>query len=188
LNKQEQILTTALRLFVADGFHGTPTSKIASEAGVANGTLFYYYNTKEDLIVALYNTIKDELAKDIQAIVEKGGFVSDKFRHIFIHSVYWAMANREKFNYIQQFNFSPHYVKVPLEILQQQADAYTQLIAEGIQRKMLRQQPIDMVVALFNGQVYGIYQYLTANEFDAIAQERTINEAYEMVWDMLKYM
>ena len=52
LDKPEKILSTALKLFVAYGFHGTPTSKIASEAGVSNGTLFHYFKTKDELVVA----------------------------------------------------------------------------------------------------------------------------------------
>jgi len=91
LSKQEQIQATALRLFVADGFHGTPTAKIAAEAGVANGTLFYHYKTKEDLVVSLYNKIQDEHAANVQAIINKDDFISTKFRNIFIHSVNWAM-------------------------------------------------------------------------------------------------
>jgi AcrR family transcriptional regulator len=42
MDKQQEILSAALQLFVANGFHGTATSKIAKEAGVANGTLFHY--------------------------------------------------------------------------------------------------------------------------------------------------
>jgi AcrR family transcriptional regulator len=61
MDKREQILASALRLFVEFGFHGTPTSKIAKEAGVSNGTLFHYFATKEDLIKELYISIKNEL-------------------------------------------------------------------------------------------------------------------------------
>ena len=64
-DKRKEILSAALKLFVEYGFHGTPTSKIAAEAGVANGTLFHYYKTKEDLVIVLYNDIKDELNRYI---------------------------------------------------------------------------------------------------------------------------
>ncbi|NNU34187.1 TetR/AcrR family transcriptional regulator [Mucilaginibacter sp. S1162] len=116
MSKQEQIQATALRLFVADGFHGTPTAKIAAEAGVANGTLFYHYKTKDDLVVALYNKIKDEHANNVQAFINRDDFITTKFRNIFIHSVNWALTNRDKFYYIQQFNFSPHLALVSPEL------------------------------------------------------------------------
>jgi AcrR family transcriptional regulator len=188
LSKQEQILSAALRLFVADGFHGTPTSKIAHEADVANGTLFHHYKTKEDLIIALYNRIKDELANDISAIIKEEGFITYKLRKIFEHSIYWALNNPDKFYYIQQFNFSPHLAKVPPEVLKQQTSAYTQLIITGIAKKLLRQQPVELIAAMLNGQVYGIYQYLITSDVGPEEQKKIIEEAYEMVWVMLKYM
>ncbi len=39
-HKKQQLLDTALSLFVEHGIQGTATAKIAQQAGVANGTLF----------------------------------------------------------------------------------------------------------------------------------------------------
>lgn len=188
LSKQEQIQATALRLFVADGFHGTPTAKIAAEAGVANGTLFYHYKTKDDLVVALYNNIQDEQAANVQEIINKDDFISTKFRNIFIHSVNWALTNRDKFYYVQQFKFSPHLSQVSAETLEQHTVGYSSFIAEGIRKKLLKQQPVSLIISMFNGHVYGIYQYLIANDFEPAEKEKIINDGYDMLWDMVKYM
>jgi AcrR family transcriptional regulator len=188
VNKQEQIQATALRLFVADGFHGTPTAKIAAEAGVANGTLFYHYKTKDDLVVALYNTIRHENAGNIQEIIDREDFISTKFRNIFVHSVTWALNNRDKFYYIQQFNFSPHLAQVSAETLQQHGIGYAGFIDEGIRKKLLKQQPVSLIVAMFDSHVQGIYQYLVSGEFDDAEKDRVINSGYDMLWDMMRYM
>ena len=188
MSRQEQIQATALRLFVADGFHGTPTAKIAAEAGVANGTLFYHYKTKEELVVALYNKIQDEQAANVQAIVNKEDFVSIKFRNIFIYSVNWALNNRDKFYYIQQFKFSPHLSQISSETQEQHTVGYFAVIDEGIRKKLLKQQPVSLIISMFNGHVYGIYQYLIANNFEPSEKEKIINDGYEMLWDMVKYM
>jgi AcrR family transcriptional regulator len=188
VSKQEQIQATALRLFVANGFHGTPTAKIAAEAGVANGTLFYHYKTKDELVIAVYNKIKDENAVNVQAIINRDGFITTKFRNIFVHSVNWALKNRDKFYYIQQFNFSPHLTQLSPATLELHTVGYAGFIAEGIQKKLLRQQPVSLIISIFNGHVYGIYQYLTAANFTPAEEEKIINDGYEMLWDMLKYM
>jgi AcrR family transcriptional regulator len=49
---KERILKVALELFGKHGLHGTTTKRIAQKAGIAEGTLFNYFKTKEDL--ALY--------------------------------------------------------------------------------------------------------------------------------------
>jgi AcrR family transcriptional regulator len=48
--KKQQIMNAALKLFVENGFHGTSTAEIAKTAGVATGTLFHHFKTKQELI------------------------------------------------------------------------------------------------------------------------------------------
>ena len=51
--RRQQILDAALRCFSRDGFHNTTTTDIVRESGVSQGTLYLYFATKEDIIVAL---------------------------------------------------------------------------------------------------------------------------------------
>ncbi|MES2278544.1 MAG: TetR/AcrR family transcriptional regulator [Bacteroidota bacterium] len=187
LDKQKQILAAALKLFVAYGFHGTPTSKIAEEAGVANGTLFHYYKTKDDLVLGLYNHIKDDMASAMSAIIHESDFITPKFRNTFIHTLYWALNNRDKFYYIHQFESSPHMAKISRKAMQDQAMMHGKIIDEAVKKKLLQAHPRDLIITLFNSQVFGIYQYLTSAKFSPEEEGHIINEGYEMVWEMLKY-
>ena len=61
MTKREKILQTAMNLFIDKGIQSTSTALIAKEAGVATGTLFHHFKTKEELVHALYNLIFDSL-------------------------------------------------------------------------------------------------------------------------------
>jgi AcrR family transcriptional regulator len=52
-SRRQEILDAALRCFSRDGFHNTTTGDIVRESGVSQGTLYLYFATKEDVIVAL---------------------------------------------------------------------------------------------------------------------------------------
>jgi len=52
-SRRLQILDAALRCFSRDGFHNTTTADIVRESGVSQGTLYLYFKTKDDIIVAL---------------------------------------------------------------------------------------------------------------------------------------
>jgi AcrR family transcriptional regulator len=52
-SRRQQILQAALRCFSRDGFHATTTADIVRESGVSQGTLYLYFKTKDDIIVAL---------------------------------------------------------------------------------------------------------------------------------------
>lgn len=51
--RREKILAAALKCFSRDGFHQTTTADIVRESGVSQGTLYLYFESKDDLIAAL---------------------------------------------------------------------------------------------------------------------------------------
>ena len=52
-SRRLQILDAARRCFSRNGFHNTTTADIVRESGVSQGTLYLYFATKDDLILAL---------------------------------------------------------------------------------------------------------------------------------------
>src|SRR5215472_15821186 len=54
------ILNAALKLFVEKGFYQTTTKAISRKAGIAEGTLFNYFETKEDLALYFFEREMDE--------------------------------------------------------------------------------------------------------------------------------
>ncbi len=53
-DKRERILDGALKAFARKGFYNTKVSEIASEAGVADGTIYLYFKSKDDLLISLF--------------------------------------------------------------------------------------------------------------------------------------
>lgn len=53
-DKRERILEGALKAFARKGFYNTKVSEIASEAGVADGTIYLYFKNKDDLLISLF--------------------------------------------------------------------------------------------------------------------------------------
>ncbi|MFD1178608.1 TetR/AcrR family transcriptional regulator [Paenibacillus puldeungensis] len=58
--KFEMILDAAEKVIAENGFHGSQVSKIAKEAGVADGTIYLYFKNKEDILISLF---QDRLGK-----------------------------------------------------------------------------------------------------------------------------
>ncbi|MEJ0034908.1 MAG: TetR/AcrR family transcriptional regulator [Gammaproteobacteria bacterium] len=91
--KRDQLLRAALELFAANGLN-VPTAKVAAAAGVANGTLFNYFPTKQDLIDALYLDIKREFTGLLQdSAVHPGEDFRAASLAIWKSFVAWALAN-----------------------------------------------------------------------------------------------
>jgi AcrR family transcriptional regulator len=184
-DKRKELLAAALRLFVQYGFHGTPTSKIAKEAGVANGTLFHYYNTKEDLIVSLYIDIKKRMGEYIEAKAASAKNAEDRFRIQFTEIILWSMDNKDEFYFIQQFHASPFAALLSPEVIKEQLSKSCQEIEEAIRKKIFKKRSTDFILSLVSSHVSGISQYLTKAKLSDSEQQKIINDGFAMLLTML---
>ena len=65
---RQRILQAATSLFLRDGWHGTTTRSIAATAGIATGTLFNYFPTKEAIAAALIDEALKRATGEFTAI------------------------------------------------------------------------------------------------------------------------
>jgi TetR/AcrR family fatty acid metabolism transcriptional regulator len=74
--KRRRILDGALKAFAKKGFYNTKVAEIASEAGVADGTIYLYFKNKDDLLISLFEDrmewVIDRLTQELEGI--EGGF------------------------------------------------------------------------------------------------------------------
>jgi len=66
---RNRILDAALHLFRERGFDETTMRDVAAEAGVATGAAYYYYRSKEDLVLAFYLRTEEESAETFAQII-----------------------------------------------------------------------------------------------------------------------
>jgi len=52
--KRERILEAAVRVFARKGFHATRVSEVAKAAGVADGAIYLYFESKDHLLISLF--------------------------------------------------------------------------------------------------------------------------------------
>ncbi len=185
MDKKKEILKTALKLFVEFGFHATPTSKIAKEAGVANGTLFHYFKTKEELILDLYSQTKTRLTDYMYTNASKDESLELVFKSIYTNTIEWAQKNKAEFYFIQQFSTSPFYGLISPEEITKQAKPHLDFLIHGIKAAILKPLPVELLYILINNHVAGVNQYLSSEEFSASKQNKIINESFQLLWDMI---
>jgi AcrR family transcriptional regulator len=78
---KRQILTAALELFREQGLDGTTTRQISKRAGIAEGTLFNYFKTKEDLALYFFQKETNDLVEwfESNARLKKAGLPEKLF-------------------------------------------------------------------------------------------------------------
>ena len=184
-DKRKDLLAAALRLFVQYGFHGTPTSKIAKEAGVANGTLFHYYPTKEDLIISLYIDVKRRMGDYLEVKVSGVKDSKERFRIQFTEIILWSMDNKDEFYFVQQFHSSPFAVLLSPDVIKEQLSKSCDEIEEAIKNRIFKKRDTDLILSLMSSHVFGISQYLTKAKLSATEQQKIIDDGFNMLLTML---
>jgi TetR/AcrR family fatty acid metabolism transcriptional regulator len=85
-DKPQQIIEAAVRVFARKGYYNSRVSDIAREAGIAAGTIYLYFRTKDDILVTLF---RDKMAQFVgslrKAIADEPDAVAKLSRLIRLH-------------------------------------------------------------------------------------------------------
>ncbi len=100
---------SALRTLVArSGFHGASMSAVAREAGVATGTAYTHYASKDELVVATYCETKAALGVAVTTGLDPAAAVEDRFRAMWLACYRHLKANPEHALFLLQVENSPY--------------------------------------------------------------------------------
>ncbi len=108
LDRASAVRNALCSLVARKGFHGASMSAVASEAGVAAGTAYVHYSSKDDLVIAAYLEVKRALGE--AAVAGAGGFGSPEDRFVGMWSEIYRhlTANPDHARFLVQVDSSPY--------------------------------------------------------------------------------
>ncbi|MFZ0341714.1 MAG: TetR/AcrR family transcriptional regulator [Gaiellaceae bacterium] len=137
-DKRRQLLDAAVRVFARKGFHASRVGDIAEEAGVAHGLLYHYFDSKDELLEAIFRENWSVLVTRIASVEESGEPAADQLRHIAaIVLRTWLHLPDVVRVVVREFGRSPE-VAARLGELARPIEAIERVIARGIERGEFR--------------------------------------------------
>jgi len=79
-SKRERILEAGLALFANEPYQAVTMDRVAEAAGVAKGTLYLYFQSKEDLYLGILNDGMERMAREYQAAVDPNADVTARLK------------------------------------------------------------------------------------------------------------
>ncbi len=149
IDKRTAIMEAALKLFTERGFHGTSTAQISKEAGIATGTLFTYFPTKEDLINSLDFEVKGQLSQSMGDEIKAQSTFQDTLRNIWSNLIKWGVGNQEEFLFVGQFCSSPYITKFIREEVMKEYVFLHDLVIQGIKTGVIRDFSAELTIQCF---------------------------------------
>lgn len=91
---KRRILEAALGVFRERGFNAATMREIAAAAGMAVGAAYYYFDSKDALVMAFYEQSQEEMGPALDAILTRGRTLEQRLRGIIGHKFEYFAPNR----------------------------------------------------------------------------------------------
>ena len=183
-DKRTQLLEAAIDLFAQEGFWNTPTARIAKHAGVATGTLFNYFESKDALIDAVFLQLKGELGAAMLHRLPQVAEMRPVVEHIWFQYFNWALEHQRRYQLMHQLKLSKlvsadakeqHMAEFPVLY----GDLFAQAEAEGL----LAEYPIDFVLSSMEAQLDAAIQYAMNQALTTVQATRLNMQSFNIFWN-----
>ena len=179
-DKRARLLAAALDLFETRGFDGVAVPEIAAKAGVAVGTVYRYFETKEALVNALYRLLKQSYNATVLAPVEPGLPTREIFSAYWQRMTAFARRNPHAIRFMDLHHHGAYLDDESRALSRTYAKAAERFVRDARARGDIRDLDPVMVVALMWGAAAGLAKFSASGSltFDV----RTANEMEEALW------
>lgn len=146
---RDKLMRAAVAIVAREGMTAATTSAIAAEAGVAEGTLYRHYDSKDDLLIAAYRQMKQEVFVDAAAGVDVTAPPPERLKRTWKAIYLSYRANRDAFAFGQRFAESGLAEREGGEALRAIGRMVADLRRTGIASGDFKNLPVDLLGNLF---------------------------------------
>ena len=107
LPTKDKIYQSALELFASQGIQATSTAQISKKAGVASGTLFVHFKSKQELVDTIYLSIKKNAFTDSTTYSYDGSSVEINLKEAYRKIIEYFLNNFNEFIFLGLIDNDP---------------------------------------------------------------------------------
>jgi AcrR family transcriptional regulator len=180
-DKRAAIMSAAARVIAAQGL-GAATATIAKEAGVSNGSLFTYFDTKTDLFNHLYLDLKSDMGAAALGGLPADADPREQMWHMWSGWLRWATTNPEKRRALAQLQVSDEIAGPTHQSAGQAMAGIAGILERSRENGPMRDEPLTFVVTLLNAVAEATIDFVLHDPENADAHGRA---GFDALWRML---
>lgn len=181
MDKRQAILKATAKLVSLHGLQNTPTSLIATEAGVGEGTIYRYFKDKEALVVAVYKDLIEDLNTAVTQNYTSDSFIKERFFTFWRNLLCFYQENREKAFLFDYLSASPLLKPIGEENFSHVSKILGQLFIDGKAQQLIRKD-VELEVSI----VFIFAALSTLAKKGLIRTEQEIEIVVEMAWNSIR--
>ncbi|MGN5456375.1 TetR family transcriptional regulator [Kurthia sp. 3B1D] len=186
--KYKQIIDAAVIVIAENGYHQAQVSKIAKQAGVADGTIYLYFKNKEDILISVFEDKMAVFINRLQVIVDRNETASEKLQKM-IESHFKVQTDNKHLGIVTQLELRQSNIEVRAKInaiLKGYLDLIDEILRQGVNAGDFR---ADMDIRLARQCIFGTIDEVTTSwvmkdqKFDLLALAPKV---YELLLNGIK--
>lgn len=154
LNRKDVILKAAIKVFARHGFARSRTAEIAREASVAEGTIYNYFKSKDDLILTIFEQTWRDLLQSLRDRLEPMGDPIQKLGVVLetVLDLFEADPMLAEVFLVELRQSGKCFSYQPMSVILEFLDLLESVLKEGIDRGMIR---ADIDTKIARGLLFG---------------------------------
>ena len=168
--KPELILGHAEQLFIDHGFHGTSMQMIAKAAGIAAGTVYLHFPSKEVLIRRIYRRAVTDMLGSLLKVYDPTLWPFEQYKYFWLNAYHELKEKQSLVHFKDLYERSPFYNEDDRAWADEQWLPIEQFFQNGIDNGLFRNMPPCMLGYLSIGSVLSISQTQRVTPFEMTAE------------------
>jgi AcrR family transcriptional regulator len=161
---RNKIIDVALKEFNSQGFERTTTNQIADTLGMTGPSLYYYFRTKDELLLACVESLMSTLVSHLQSAVQEPGNALDQVRRLVEIQVQHELSIASVGTVVNAYLYGPQHATAMLknaekcrlkELQNSLVNLYATTLTKAMQAGLIAEQ--DVKIVTFN--VLAVIQY-----------------------------
>jgi len=186
LDKKKCIIESALDLIQEFGFHASPVSQVAKNAGVAAGTIYTYFENKDALILGVYEYVAEEIRKYVSERDDPSLEFKDRFFNYWKNLTDFYEQNPSIHGFYDQFLNSPY----NSEEIQNKPNVWHEyaysFFESGISQGEIKVLNPIVLSILVNSNVNSIVRIKQNFKKKLAKNKMVLDEISHVIWDGIK--
>jgi AcrR family transcriptional regulator len=130
--RRKELIDIAISLFAEKGYENTSVSDIVKNADVAQGTFYYYFKSKDEILDAILDMSIEEVKKGMETLIAQDADAVSKLLKFF-NIFYSIFRNRERiYNYLHEESNALLHLKAEKKISPMVVPIFTEIIEQGV--------------------------------------------------------
>lgn len=182
--KYQQILEAAIELFSERGFESTSVQDIAQWAGVAKGTVYLYFKSKDDLMKQVYEYCYGMDIKACEKDIDQEKNAVDKLCRRMDNIIEYLLSHPKEARVEQMYRVALSGKKTLPYYQEEMYQAIRGVVEGGIEKKELRDMPSSLLTQVYYGIANGLYHGF--QDQPGLWEEREIKEqCHQLIKDSM---